>query len=94
MGEIVVAVDVFQKGTVLQVSDTTCRTGGVQGTGHIIGLFIEIVIILGFVYSYTPYNDRRVVSILENHIPCVVYGSLLPFFVSYVLPSRNLSKYK
>ena len=46
MREIVVALDVFQERAVFNVSDAACWSTWIQGVGHFIGSFIELVVIL------------------------------------------------
>src|SRR5262249_1469794 len=57
-----------------------------------IGPGVKIVVVLRFVDSYTPENDRRMVPIPADHATHVVYVKLLPRFVPHVLPARNISE--
>src|SRR5215467_7932292 len=55
-----------------------------------IGPGVEIVVVLRFIDSYAPENDRRMVAIATDHPAHVVDGKLLPGFVPNMLPARNL----
>ena len=55
-----------------------------------IGLLIEFIIVSGLVDPYAPYDYRRVVPVLLDHLAAVLYRLFLPFVIADVLPSWHL----
>ena len=94
VGEVVVAIDIFQKRTVFNVSDAACGACRIKSVCRLISLFVEFIIILGLINSNAPDNNGRMISILENHFFGIDDGFFLPFFISDMLPAWNLSEYQ
>ena len=57
-------------------------------------LGVEFIVILRLVDPHAPQNDRRMVTVLQYHFFGMFAGNLLPGFIAYMLPARDLGKYQ
>jgi len=54
IGEVVEGIDIFQKLAAGMASNTSCLPIWIEPAGELIGLGIELMIVLGFVDTYSP----------------------------------------
>ena len=80
--------------TVFKISYTACASGWIKFMSNLVSDFVEYIVILAFIYSYTPQEDRRMVAILSDHFPCHSDSMLLPGIIADMLPARYFGEYQ
>src|ERR1700761_36241 len=93
IAEIIVRVDVFKKLRLQIGTDAASLARFVESVGSCIGTYVKVMIVLRFVDTHSPENDRRVAPVTANHPRNIVDGYILPGLVADVLPAGDLFKH-
>ena len=92
--EVIIGIDVLEQTAFFQVTDAAGRAGRVELVSSRVRSGIERVVVLRFIDPDAPENDRRMVSILQDHLACVFHDLFLPGVVTQMLPAGDLREHQ
>ena len=94
MHKIIVGIHIFQQTAFSVCTHTTCRSRIIEFMRRLICSSVKCIIILRFINTHAPENDRSVIPVLFHHIPDIFHCLIFPCSITDMLPSRNFCKNK
>ena len=94
MRKIVESINILQKTRFRNIPDSACLSRRVKLTRKSVCASVKRVIVLTLIDPYSPEDDRRMISVLFNHLAHVFYSLILPAQISDMLPSGDLGKHR
>ena len=94
MHKIIVGIHIFQQTAFSICTHTTCRSRIIEFMRRLICSSVKCIIILRFINTHAPENDRSVIPVLFHHIPDIFHCLIFPCSITDMLPSRNFGKNK
>src|SRR5690554_5670561 len=95
IGEVVVGIHLFEKRASCKVPNSSCGSGGIEHTGHLICSRIECIVICRFIHPHSPHDEGGVISITNDHLFQLLNETIPPELRwTDMLPSGNLLEHE